>query len=486
MDDIWQQFHRLPRIIRDAVATPQALAAIDRIETANPGVDLAGFVMRVMVREFPVTELAKRLVTESGIEPTTADRIVDDLTRSVFRSVGEYLGLANLRVTPPVPLAPTVPEPVPVRPVDVGMPVVTPPPTPPTPPMSAPTIPIGSKAPVPTLSHEDDAEIAAHTEKLRTMNGPMSGPIDFDTIAMAIITQHNLAFPDELLTKRVQAIIKTRLKQIRSADETHALLVRPPKVGGLGLDPDIATAVLTSVEQQVKNSATRGMSQPPIAPPPPPPPRVPPPEQQKPAAIPPMTRDFREMKPDPTVSNVTEPPRISRPIYRPADLPAPPSMPEKSAPMINTRSDELTKPPLPTKRPPVTTPSPAMQRPRATDRPAVTDVTVPVSTLGPAEEMRSYTLVQFRRLGQGAADATKKVLDKLQHLQHESFSLWADAVAGWRQSEVYRLYLDMGRESLEENVTIDKVIQRRAAAGKLYLSEHEFNMLADMNRRLQF
>lgn len=488
MDDIWQQFHRLPRIIRDAVATPQALAAIDRIESANPGLDLAGFVMRVMIKEFPPTELAKRLVAEAGIEAANADRIVDELTRSVFRSVGEYLGLANLRVATPVPVAPTIPEPPPARPYEVATATpVEPPSTPPVrpTPMTVPAAPTGSYAPAPTLSHEDDAEIAAHSEKLRSMSSSPAGPVDFETIAQSIMAQHNLAFSEELLTKRAVSIMKTRLKQIRSADETKALLIRPPKVGGLGLDPDIATAVVTSLEQHVSTVVSRGMSQPPVVPPPPPPPRVPPPEQQKPAAIPPMTRDFRAMKPDPAVSTVTEPPRRSRPIYRPADLPPPPYMPEQATPTPKP-SPVVTPSSAPVKSPAVVAPSPAMQRPKSADRPTVADITVPVSTLGPAEEMRSYTLVQFRRLGQGAGDATKKVLEKLQHLQQESFSLWADAVAGWRQSEVYRLYLDMGRESLEENVTIDKVVQHRAAAGKPYLSEHEFNALADMNRRLQF
>ena len=79
----------------------------------------------------------------------------------------------------------------------------------------------------------------------------------------------------------------------------------------------------------------------------------------------------------------------------------------------------------------------------------------------------------------------QKILQKFTNLQHESFALWAEAVKGWRGGEVYSLYLSMGRESLEQGIAITQVIERRAAKQLPYLSEHEFNALADLNRKLQ-
>lgn len=105
--------------------------------------------------------------------------------------------------------------------------------------------------------------------------------------------------------------------------------------------------------------------------------------------------------------------------------------------------------------------------------------------MGPAGEMSSLTLVEFRRLGQGAADSARRLIEKFHHYQKESFALWAQAVNGWRQSEVHRIYLDMGRQSLEQGIPIAKVVQQRAAAGLPYLSEHEFSIVADFNRQLQ-
>jgi hypothetical protein len=88
-------------------------------------------------------------------------------------------------------------------------------------------------------------------------------------------------------------------------------------------------------------------------------------------------------------------------------------------------------------------------------------------------------------MGQGANDITAKMLQKFKNLQNESFALWSEAVRGWRTGEVYSLYLAMGRESLEQGIPITHVIEQRAAKKVAYLSEHEFNALADLNRKLQ-
>lgn len=482
MDDIWQQFHRLPKIIRDAVATPQALETIDRLETENRGLDLAGFVMRVMVKEFPVAELGKRLITESGIDVATADRVVDRLTRSVFSGAAEYLGLKTtpVHVPPPAPMKTAVPPVARTAPPPANISSVVVPSAPPAvAPAAQPRPPTGPLAPAPSLSAEDDAEIAAQAARLKDLT-PSSGPADFDAIVQQVLLQHNLAFHDDQMTKRAASLLKARLKDIRSADETTALMTRPPKVGGLGLDPDLAAAVTVALESSVQKAKERGLVRRPEAAAPPPPPRVPAQTQQKPAAMPPISRDFSTMKPDVTAAMVTESPRPSRPIMRPADIPPPPAMPNQAAAKPPVSVPVVTRAPAAQ-----TAPSPAMQRPRSSDRPTTADILPPSAALGPGEEMRSYSLMQFRRLGQGAGDSARHLLDKFRHLQEESFSLWAEAVAGWRQSEVYRIYLDMGRQSLDQNKSIEQVIQQRAASGVPYLSEHEFNTLADMNRHLQ-
>lgn len=501
MPDIWQQFHRLPRPIRDAVAAPSALATIDRLEQQYPNLDTAGLVMRVMVKAVPVDKLTDTIANEGKIDGDTAEQVATVLRREVFLDVADYLGLQTAPptlppspVTPPpnTPLPTPPPAPAPIRPAEIrptapspAMPVVPPLPAIPTTPKPASTPPVEpvtlrprvpaplpsaplAAAPTQAYSDDDAKEIAEQSQRLQQL-ATSTTVQDFDDISRQVLDQHQIAFPEELFTKRALAILKARLKDIRPSDETRDLLTRDPKVGGLGLDPDLAANVVASLETRATDLKSRGMVAPRAIPAPPLPPPVPSVTQTRPEPKPPLhTFEAPDNLPVAPVTtpppSFTEPARPSQPIRRPPDLPAPPPMAATLASPAST---------------------PTVQRSRVLERPRVADVSRPNRTFGPAEEMRSLTLAEFRRLGQGAGESTRKLLDKFRHLQQESFKLWADAISGWRQSDVYRLYLDMGRDSLEQNIAITEIIQGRARKNQPYLSEHEFTALADLNRQLQ-
>lgn len=494
MEDIWQQFHRLPKAIRDSVARPGALATIEQLENQYPDLDLATFVMRAMVKEFPATDMVGQLSREGKLETNQAQEVVAKLENEVFDQARDYLGLpmqpspapqpqavgpmAKLEPAAVVPTAPKQEPPTPTKPMAAPAPASPAPAMPPLPkppaPAPEPDHPTGPLAPTEAYSDDEAKEIEVQAKRLQQMTAP-APTMDFDSIAQAVISQQQLAFRDELLTKRALSVFKARLKDIRDSDETLNVLTRDPKVGGLGLDPDLAKNVVSALDAKAKEFQKRGMSQPPIKPPPPSPPKIPIVKPTRPEPKPPLNT----VLPPPNLPvvekplpNVTEPPKIAPPIKRPPDIPAPAPMPAS--------------PPKPAAQPKA---QPVVQRSRVLDRPNMADISRPrppasSKTYGPAEEMRSMSLAEFRRMGQGATDSARRILEKFKHLQDESFRLWSEAVSGWRQSSVYQLYLDMGRQSLEENISIKDVIQRRATAGEPYLSEHEFSALADMNRQL--
>ena len=466
MDEIWQQFHRLPRSLRDAVARPEALRLIDELEAKYPHLDLAGFVMEVMVKAMPMSDMPMRIRQAANVSDVVAQDIQRQLISTVFAPVATYLDIPDELIPAGSPTVPAPQQPTPEPPTSLPIPAPMP-----TPPPLQPRAPIGPHAPTTQYSADDEAEIQHHASVVRQITN--AGLPDLDAVAQEVLDAHQLAFGDELLTKRARSIIKAQLKQIRDANDTQAMLTRDPKVGGLGLDPDIAGLVVRSVTNRMQNLHARGAVAAPVPIPPPVPPAVPKIGDHKPTAMPPLTRELpTEAPPEPTLPSMTEAPRPSRPIMRPADIPPPP-------PVVTT------PPPTPEPKKVKSKPAPSIVRPaRQNDRPVMADIS-PAPTLGPAEEMRSMTLPQFRRLGQGAVDSTKHVYQKLQNLQRESFSLWSEAVTGWRQSDVYQLYLAMGRQSLEQGLPIGQVIQARAAAQQPYLSENEFDALADLNRRLQ-
>src|SRR5204863_5077370 len=104
---------------------------------------------------------------------------------------------------------------------------------------SGPSRPTGAVAPTQEYSEEEAKEIEQQSARVRNLQASV-GAADFDEIAKRILDQHHLAWPDELMTKRAQALAKARLKDIRNSAMTEGMFTREPKVGGLGLDPDLA------------------------------------------------------------------------------------------------------------------------------------------------------------------------------------------------------------------------------------------------------
>jgi len=444
MDQIWEQFHRLPRSIRDAVARPEALATLEALEKRYPQFDGAQIVMEVMIKSLPLSELPQRIRQNLGVSDTEVQEIQAQLTSGVFRFVAQYLGLPTEPIsTPAAAVEPTIPSPQ----------------------QFSPQPAMGTSAPTTGYSADDDAEIQHHQARLRQLQSPDSASLD--QVAQSLLDQHQVVFRDQLLAKRAVAVLKARLKNIRSREDTESLLLRDPKLGGLALDADHARLLVQSLEQVVASMTEGGKTVTPVIDVPVPP-AIPETLSSRPAGVPPLRRDVPISEPERELPNVTDPARASRPIMRPADIPPPPPM-ETSAPVLTTPPPSRT----------------VVKRRQGADRQAVMDIAAPAQTLGPAEEMRSMTLPQFRRLGQGANDVTKKIYDTFQTLQRESFALWSEALGGWRQSEVFRLYLEMGRQSLEQGVSVSQIIQQRATQQVPYLSEHEFMALADLNKRLQ-
>lgn len=105
---------------------------------------------------------------------------------------------------------------------------------------------------------------------------------------------------------------------------------------------------------------------------------------------------------------------------------------------------------------------------------------------GPIEEIKNLSLVDFRRLGVNPDEAAGRIWEKINLLEDESLIKKDEGTKAWRQSEIYRLYLTIGAESMAEKKSVNQVILERKAAGKPFLLPEEFNAVADLNRRLTY
>ncbi|MBI4093039.1 MAG: hypothetical protein HY420_03905 [Candidatus Kerfeldbacteria bacterium] len=310
------------------------------------------------------------------------------------------------------------------------------------------------------LTPEDHQEIAEHAERLSGLAVEPNVHAIVPEAVQNIINKAGLKFADEHLEQRFASIITSRLKGIRRPAEAVELLTRAIKIGGLGYDQALADRIINEANAVAERFHDRGEVKK-IA------------EEQKLVNAPPMPLPPKVPEAPPPVYASTQPPATSPglpPPFRPAIIGAP------AAVRINEPPSPVALPPLPT----------AALRPVVSDRPQVSDIRGTSRLVGPVEELHNMTLVDYRRLGQTAVQCVRRVYEKIQRLGLESFSKKAEGIRAWRESEVYRLYLNIGQESLLANKAIRQIVGDRQTAGKPTLSEEEFMLVADLNKKLRF
>ena len=97
----------------------------------------------------------------------------------------------------------------------------------------------------------------------------------------------------------------------------------------------------------------------------------------------------------------------------------------------------------------------------------MTDVK-PVSFGGtPVDEIRNFSLTDFRRIAASPADAAARLRQKFTNLKDESIILFFQALEAWRGSSLYREYLAAVAESLAKRTPLTKAVDKQ----KIQLTE---------------
>lgn len=320
------------------------------------------------------------------------------------------------------------------------------------------------------LTPDDHEEIKGHTERLASYD---AGPNVHDSVGAtveAIIAEHHLAFQDDNLRRRFVTIMTSRIKEIRNATDTLDLLTRETKVGGMGYDPDLAEKlVMRATDESAKFLTEEGVKklseqQRVVVPVMPRPPKVPIEPAPAPAPVPVLSPAPAPSTPPQAASSV--------PI---AVFPAPFRIPVQKIPAASTPQQGYA-PQMPT----------ASIRPMQTERPTIADIRGTPRLVGPIEELRLMTIVDFRHLGDGPVACIRRVYEKIQLIGKESYTKRSEGIKAWRASETYQLYLSMGRESLISGKAIRDVIAEHQRLGQPSLTDQEFSLVADLNRKLRY
>lgn len=251
-----------------------------------------------------------------------------------------------------------------------------------------------------------------------------------------IFKKANLDMTDEFLAKRFKNIILARLKDIRDVLETQDVLMKPVLAGGLGLDKNKADEIIKLIAQEVSQPAAPVIVKQPVV-----------------AALKPQAE------------------KIILDVER--ELPPP-------LPVISSKP--VTPPPPPRKIMPMSRPAPPLVSPK----PKMEDVKVTRKLMGPIEELGGMNLLEFRRLSNDPKQAAGKLLNQINLLESESFAKKLAGIKAWRESDLYRLYLEIGRQSIQRNCLVREVIAEREKAGKPTLNLEEFEAVMDLNKSLRF
>ena len=237
------------------------------------------------------------------------------------------------------------------------------------------------------------------------------------------------------LHTRLDMLLKSRMKSVRTDEQVMAYALRQLDKGGLGLDKNQADKLIIAIKS-IMGTQPKAMNR----------------------------RDRKK------AMTLALEPRLNTAKDRAKSK-------SKLATMQNAQPAKLSNPASTRPALPKTPPEP-MQR-----KPILNDVLPPKivkKSVGPIDEIKQFDLVEFRRLATNPDQAKELLLNKFVNLKDESFMLYTEAKRAWSQSPLYKQYQDIIKESLEkEDAGISEVINTRGD-----MKSEEFIAIVEVNKML--
>ncbi|MDD2656084.1 MAG: hypothetical protein PHQ18_00725 [Patescibacteria group bacterium] len=116
----------------------------------------------------------------------------------------------------------------------------------------------------------------------------------------------------------------------------------------------------------------------------------------------------------------------------------------------------------------------------------VHDVASPSSfsakTMGPKQEMESFSLVEYRRLAKDPKKCADMLMSKLNSWKSESFLLFLEVLEGWQNSPLNKMYVDTTVEAINNKKSVAEVLQAKNKND--FITLEEYQSLVDMDNRL--
>jgi hypothetical protein len=479
MFDYLQKYNNLPKEVRDKMSTPAVMSAIESLEKEY-GFSLAAVAMKAAVKDIDVSNLDKYLTQHHNLEEEKSKRLSNELKEKVFFGIADYLGIK--------------------RPADTRHKKME----------DSETLPV---PPVREASYHFSPEDAKEVKELaQKINGYIKGSSVNDQIEEKlndIVSKIQINFGSQLLSGRFRNILKTYLSGIRDRLETKQTLTKPLESGGLGFDVESAEKVLLIADGDIKDISKVIDIKPPK--------KISVPEDKltsdrieklKSAGVRDIEYDLSSLERNKKVTDKIDtdhelaPPPPTRLQGTQEARPAGPKPPTRQgkAPAKWTEKTDLRRaaPSTPAKDKFITTAKQSETKPASPK--ITTEFRTPIQTggkikmedvkfqpkiMGPIDELRYMSLVNFRRLDEDPLKAVIKIKEKIDILEEE-YSKKLEGIKAWRLCPVNRLYLKMGEASISKKRPINDIIEERKSRGKDYLNNREFEAIIKLNKELRF
>lgn len=470
MLDYLIKFNSLPQYLKDKMSDPQILAAIKELEEKYD-ISLAAVIMKVMVKDISILDLAKYFVFEFKLDGKKAEELVEELKERVLFVSADYLGF---EVKGKKDL------------MGVGG-------------KNESTV---NKVKTSNFffSSEDEEEVSQLTQNL--------GPKDkvkevnderINSLVDEVIFDTGVSFSSEELSQRFVKVLKTYARGVRNRIDTKLTLTKEVGNGGLGMSNGRVDEVLKSLDSKNKKNEA-GSSELSLK------------EEKL------DTDNNKELPKKPNIENFRKKTGnlISENVR---DLEYDLSKMPKKAEGINDKNllekkidakglsinpiagikinNESLRTPLEA--------TPKIEDKKLEDHIAGTegrfksrtaqadpakkrieDVKVVPRLTGPIEELREMTIVDFRRLDVDPMRAVAKIKEKIDLLEDDGFRKKLEGISAWRESPISREYIDIGRKSIGQKKPINEIIHDKQISGQETLKEGEFVAIINLNKELRF
>jgi hypothetical protein len=287
---------------------------------------------------------------------------------------------------------------------------------------------VSSKASLPVTQSnagpsQADIDQAEDERDVASTSVPSGTRLSVSQHVEAIMTESGVVTADRHATVRLRNVLMSRLRGIRDHIELKEILTQPRATGGIGLDGAVLERVLQAVNRHDEELHQRLRS----------------------------------------AVSMEQPERNRVPMHTPIAIEKPSRPEPKLLSATGVRVSGTVD----------------------TARPVMTDIKFRPKLTGPVEELAALSIVDFRRLAPQPQDAIQRIFEKIQLLEEESFDKKIAGIHAWRRSEMHRIYIAIGRESMDRQLPIAAVIGDRQMQRQPYVTAEEFDAITELNSRLR-